>query len=79
MDVNKVNTLAKMCMTTNDHSSFMNYINTQQLNTARIKVEEQLDKLSGQHHVGLKQIACKKLDTIITNEYIKTIDARISK
>lgn len=84
-----MNNLAKTCLNQNDYDTFMAKVNNQQLNSARLFIEDKMDevmfnnKLQSISHKKQIYSSLKQLDNIVTNEYINQIDVngatRISK
>lgn len=80
MEIIKINSLAKSCMTEKDHNKFMSNINTKNLNSARLFLEDKIDeivfskKMKSIVEQQYKYTRLKELDNIVTNEYINQID-----
>jgi len=78
-----VSNLAKVSMVEKDYELLMAKINSQNLNGARLFVEDKIDeiifsrKIESFNYNKLKTL--KQLDTIITNEYINRIDVNGAK
>lgn len=80
MEIQRVSNLAKSSMSEKDYNTFMNRINSQHLNSARLFVEDRMDEIIFSKRVSVvdttKLQHLKQLDTIVTNEYINQIDVK---
>lgn len=76
MEILKVSSIAKTCMNENEYNKFMVSLNNQQLNSARLIVEDKIEELSSSKNFAqtMRYSQLKKLDNIVTNEYINKID-----
>jgi len=80
MDIVQVSNTAKSVLNDNDYAKLMKHINNRDLSTARIFIEDKIDEIIFSRKVGVfnyeKLKNFKKLDSIITNEYINNIDVK---
>jgi len=85
MDINEIRNLATTALDANEYDSFINKIKHNKLNSARLFLENKLDNIVFNNNHFSPTVAVfqynslKKLDDIITNEYINKIDVRVSK
>lgn len=74
----EISNLAKYGMIQRDYDVFMSKINNKQLNSARLFVEDKMDEIVFSKNIPIPNYVklghLKKLDTIITNEYINQLD-----
>ena len=80
MDIVQVSNTAKSVLNDNEYAKLMKHINNRDLSTARIFIEDKIDEIIFSRKVGVfnyeKLKSFKKLDSIITNEYINNIDVK---
>ena len=77
MEILKISNIAKTCMNENDYNKFMVNLNNQQLNSARLFVEDKIEEVSSSsknYAQTMQYCQLRKLDDIVTNEYINKID-----
>lgn len=79
MEIGTISNLAKGGMVESDYNNFMARINNRQLNLARLFVEDKMDEIvfsrePRPNYERLKHL--KRLDAIITQEYINQIDVK---
>lgn len=80
MDIVKVSDLAKSGLNEINYNTFMAHINNRKLNDVRLFIDNQIDELIFSTKLNTvkfrheKIINLKKLDNIVTNEYINQID-----
>ena len=80
MDIMKVSDLAKSGLNEVNYNKFMSHINNRKLNNARLFLDNQIDELIFSTKLDTVKfrheriVNLKKLDNIITNEYINQMD-----
>lgn len=85
MEIKKISNLAKTCLNNNDYEKFMSKINNQELNSARLFIEDKMDdlmfsnKIESINHKKQQYNNLKNLDNIVTNAYINKLDVNESK
>ena len=85
MDINEIKYLATTALDATEYNTFIDKVNNNKLNSARLFLENKLDNIVFNNNHFSPSIAVfqynslKKLDDIITNEYINKIDVRVSK
>ena len=83
MDIVQVSNTAKSVLNDNEYAKLMKHINNRYLSTAIIFNEDEIDEIIVSRKVGVfnyeKLKSFKKLDSIITNEYINNIDVKNAK